>query len=54
MTGYRPPDGCLHCGIERPVHARQWADGVGWHGWAAPSAAVRQIRAIARRVRAAT
>lgn len=46
-----PVNGCRYCGIPyRPMHAQRWTDGVGWHGWTAPTQEQIKARMIARRV----
>lgn len=41
------PSGCALCGVPQRYHFQQWRSGVGWHGYAYPSA-----QQLAARIRA--
>lgn len=43
------PNGCRHCGIDKPNHVQRWAREVGIHGWVEPTDAQRLERMKARR-----
>lgn len=43
------PNGCRHCGINKPGHDQRWAPEVKWHGFAEPTDEQRLTRMKARR-----
>ncbi|MFJ6069091.1 hypothetical protein ACIQHU_39380 [Streptomyces tendae] len=43
------PTGCVHCGIERRIHGRQYTKAAGWHSWQQPTQQQIKDRMRARR-----
>lgn len=49
MTGLYEPNACRYCASPQRMHCQRYVLGVGWHGWAAPTDALRLARMLARR-----